>query len=107
MQYEWPGNIRELQNIIERGVVLSRLDIIALEDLPQKLQNHFLESKGEGQPPEDRELLELAGMPLAELERIAVLKALKHENWNQTRAAKRLGITRRQLRTKMEKYQLL
>ncbi len=107
MRYEWPGNIRELQNIIERGVVLSRLDMIVLEDLPQKLQNHFSESRGEEQPPEDQELLELAGMPLAELERIAVLKALKHENWNQTRAAKRLGITRRQLRTKMEKYQLL
>ena len=107
MQYEWPGNIRELQNIIERGVVLSRLDMIVLEDLPKKLQNNFLKSDGEEKPPEDQEFLELSGMPLAELERIAVLKALKSENWNQTRAAKRLGITRRQLRTKMEKYQLL
>ncbi|NOY53492.1 MAG: sigma-54-dependent Fis family transcriptional regulator [Deltaproteobacteria bacterium] len=107
IQYEWPGNIRELQNIIERGVVLSRHDTIALEDLPNKLKNNFLESAGEETPPEDQDLLALSGMTLAELERIAVVKSLKVENWNQTRAAKRLGITRRQLRTKMEKYKLL
>ncbi len=108
MQYEWPGNIRELENIIERGVVLSRLDTLVLEDLPKKVKNTLLNSMGaEDQPPEDKDLLELSGMTLAEIERIAVVKALKSENWNQTRAAKRLGITRRQLRTKMEKYQLL
>ncbi len=105
--YEWPGNIRELENIIERAVVLSRLDIIVLEDLPRKMQNNYAESLGENKPAEDQHLTGLIGMPLAELERIAVLKALKAEKWNQTRAAARLCITRRQLRTKMEKYQLL
>jgi DNA-binding NtrC family response regulator len=105
--YEWPGNIRELENIIERAVVLSRLDIIVLEDLPRKMQNNYSESRGENKPAEDPHLAGLIGMPLAELERIAVLKALKAEKWNQTRAAARLCITRRQLRTKMEKYQLL
>ncbi|NOX25138.1 MAG: sigma-54-dependent Fis family transcriptional regulator [Deltaproteobacteria bacterium] len=107
MRYEWPGNIRELQNIIERGVVLSRLDMIVLEDLPKKLQNSMLEAEGKAQPPADQDFLEIDGMPLAKIERIAILKALNSENWNQTRAAKILGITRRQLRTKMEKYQLL
>ncbi|MFW8601801.1 sigma-54-dependent transcriptional regulator [Desulfobacterota bacterium M19] len=107
MVYEWPGNIRELENIIERAVVLSRLDIIVLEDLPRKMQNNYAESRGESKSAEDRHLTGLIGMPLAELERIAVLKALKAEKWNQTRAAARLCITRRQLRTKMEKYQLL
>ncbi|HFQ81894.1 MAG TPA: sigma-54-dependent Fis family transcriptional regulator [Desulfobacterales bacterium] len=105
--YEWPGNIRELENIIERAVVLSRLDIIVLDDLPRKMQNNYSESRGENKSAEDQHLAGLIGMPLAELERIAVLKALKAENWNQTRAAARLCITRRQLRTKMEKYQLL
>lgn len=107
MVYEWPGNIRELENIIERAVVLSRLDIIVLDDLPRKMQNNYSESRGENKSAEDQRLAGLIGMPLAELERIAVLKALKAEKWNQTRAAARLGITRRQLRTKMEKYQLL
>ncbi|HEB70768.1 MAG TPA: sigma-54-dependent Fis family transcriptional regulator [Desulfobulbus sp.] len=105
IHYAWPGNIRELQNIIERGVVLSRLDTIVLDDLPKKLRNTYLDRAD--QPLEEGDFPELSGMPLAELERIAVLKALKAENWNQTHAAKKLGITRRQLRTKMEKYQLL
>jgi len=107
LQYDWPGNIRELQNIMERAVVLSRLDTIVLDDLPKKLQNTLLDAQGEKKPIEDRDFLKLADLPLAELERIAVLKALKAENWNQTQAAKRLEITRRQLRTKMEKYHLL
>jgi len=107
MAYEWPGNIRELENIIERAVVLSRLDTIVIADLPKKLQNIFLESVGENNVAASPELKGLSGMPLAELERIAVLKALQAEKWNQTKAAQRLGITRRQLRTKMEKYQLL
>jgi DNA-binding protein Fis len=46
-------------------------------------------------------------MTLPEVERVAVVEALKAEGWNQTRAAERLGITRRQLRTKMEKFHLL
>ncbi|HFQ90337.1 MAG TPA: sigma-54-dependent Fis family transcriptional regulator [Desulfobulbus sp.] len=106
-RYGWPGNIRELQNIMERAVVLSRLDTIVLDDLPRKLHS-ALQGNGEGAvPPEDRDFLKLSDLPLAELERIAVLKALKAENWNQTRAARRLEISRRQLRTKMEKYNLL
>ncbi len=107
IQYEWPGNIRELENIIERAVVLSRHDTIVLEDLPNKLKKNFLASTGEVQPPEEKDNLSLSGMTLSEIERVAVVKSLKAEDWNQTRAAKRLGITRRQLRTKMEKFKLL
>lgn len=107
LQYSWPGNIRELQNIMERAVVLSRLDTIGISDLPTKLhRGRGRDGDGAG-GPEDRDFFSISDLSLAELERIAVLKALKAENWNQTRAARRLKITRRQLRTKMEKYNLL
>ncbi len=98
-RYDWPGNVRELQNIIERAIVMTRSDIISLEDLPQKISKlHRIEPS---------EIDELPDMSLSEIEKLAVIKALRAEKWNQTRAAKRLGITRRQLRTKMEKYDLL
>ncbi|RMG69474.1 MAG: sigma-54-dependent Fis family transcriptional regulator [Nitrospirae bacterium] len=105
VKYSWPGNIRELENTIERAVVFTRTETITLKDLPQKIASVVIEDMAEQEIP--AELNDLSKMKLSELERLAVLNALKEENWNQTRAARRLGITRRQLRTKMIKYNLL
>ncbi len=105
VKYSWPGNIRELENTIERAVVFTRYETITLKDLPQKISSIVLEDLEQQEIP--TELNDLSTLKLSELERLAVLNALKQENWNQTRAAKRLGITRRQLRTKMIKYNLL
>ncbi len=104
MKYSWPGNIRELENTIERAVVFARHETIAIKDLPQKIASIVTESSEEDVPDD---LKDISNLKLSELEKIAILNALKSENWNQTRAAKRLGITRRQLRTKMIKYKLL
>ncbi len=105
VKYSWPGNIRELENTIERAVVFTRHETITLKDLPQKIASTVLEDLRDDVIPEH--LGDISGLKLAELEKLAVLNALKLENWNQTRAARRLGITRRQLRTKMIKYNLL
>ncbi|HDO23127.1 MAG TPA: two-component system response regulator, partial [Nitrospirae bacterium] len=56
---------------------------------------------------EEKDLAGLADLTLPEIERLAILNALREENWNQTKASARLGITRRQLRTKMVKYKLV
>ncbi len=99
MRYKWPGNVRELENVIERAVVLTKGQTITLSDLPHRI------SKVDNTYYTDLALL--SSMKLSEIEKAAVIRALQEENWNQTRAAKRLGITRRQLRTKMLKYGLL
>ena len=101
MQYDWPGNIRQLENVIERAVVLTGFDTIAPSDLPKKILDAVSGN------PEEEKTGSLEKMKLPELEKAAILSALEAEDWNQTKASSRLGITRRQLRTKMVKYNLL
>jgi DNA-binding NtrC family response regulator len=101
MEYNWAGNIRELENVIERAVVLCKSDTISLEDLPNKI------SQRKSEEASIKGTVNLSGLTLSDLERTALLNSLETENWNQTKAATRLGITRRQLRTKMIKYKLL
>ncbi|RME64340.1 MAG: sigma-54-dependent Fis family transcriptional regulator, partial [Nitrospirae bacterium] len=88
--YDWPGNVRELENVMERAVILCPYDTITLECLPRKMQEYVNE------PSETEEF------KLYELEKRVILKALNRTGWNQTRAAELLGITRKQLRTKMK-----
>jgi two-component system response regulator AtoC len=96
--YTWPGNVRELKNAIERALVLCG-DAITAPDLPEKLRDA-------GQRV--RPVAPAADMRghLAEVERAAIVAALDSEDGNQTRAARRLGLSRRALIYKMEKYGL-
>jgi transcriptional regulator with GAF, ATPase, and Fis domain len=96
--YAWPGNVRELKNAIERALVLAG-DAITAADLPDKLRDaaHRLRPMT---PSSD-----VRGQ-LAEIERAAIVAALDAEGANQTRAARRLGLSRRALIYKMEKYGL-
>jgi DNA-binding NtrC family response regulator len=96
--YAWPGNVRELKNAVERALVLCGEQITAA-DLPDKLRDA-------GQRV--RPVAAAADMRghLAEVERAAIVAALEAEDQNQTRAARRLGVSRRALIYKMEKYGL-
>ncbi len=96
VNYDWPGNVRELENIIERAVILCPDDTITTEFLPRKL---LLESEDTAQAHEEFNLLEI--------EKKIIHKALEKTAWNQSQAAKLLGITRKQLRTKMKNLGLL
>jgi len=99
--YHWPGNVRELENVIERLVVLSRHRILDLEDMPLDLQSV------QGQLAHD---LFATGADLrqakAEFERHYIVQTLERHGWNQTEAAKRLGIHRNTLLTKMDMLQI-
>ena len=96
--YRWPGNVRELENIIERLTVLSVGDEIRLSDLPDFLRPE--------RPPTEAFHLELPpqGISLEALEKELILQALRKFDWNQTKAAAFLDLSRRTLIYRMEKY---
>jgi two-component system NtrC family response regulator len=96
LRYDYPGNIRELENLIERAVVLTRDDVIGVEDLPLALEAPASESG------------EQAGLIAAVegLERRMIREALAKADGTQTRAAELLGISERVLRYKLKKYGL-
>jgi DNA-binding NtrC family response regulator len=102
-RYAWPGNIRELENIIERAVVLTRGRSIGAEQLPETVR---LPS-----PARNVRSLVKEGQPLTQivegLEREIIAQTLDHFLGSQSRAARSLGIKRTTLRYKMEKYDLL
>ncbi|MEE9268821.1 MAG: sigma 54-interacting transcriptional regulator [Candidatus Krumholzibacteria bacterium] len=91
--YDWPGNIRELANVIERAVLLA--------DTPELLPAHF--------PPEITRTDKHAPLPEESLwasERAMIVKALRENHWNQSKAARALGISRDNLRYRVKKYDI-
>jgi DNA-binding NtrC family response regulator len=96
--YSWPGNVRELKNAIERALILCG-DRISATDLPDKLRDAGQRVRPVSSSSDVRG-------HLAEVERAAIVAALEEEDQNQTRAARRLGLSRRALIYKMEKYGL-
>jgi DNA-binding NtrC family response regulator len=98
--YPWPGNIRELQNTVERMIILSQGDQIKLQNLPVKLRTE--------KPLNRNRVVELPpeGYPLEEIERDAVIQALERNNWNKTRAAEFLQVPRHTLIYRMDKYEV-
>ena len=98
--YRWPGNIRELENVIERLVVLVAGDEISIEDLPETVRNQ--------RPALETLQLDLPaqGISLESVERELIHKALIKFNWNQTKAAQYLDLSRKTLIYRMEKFGL-
>lgn len=97
--YDWPGNVRQLENLIERAVLLSRGDEVEVEDL---------DLMGPRRAPMSSPLEQLLSeqVPLEEVERRLLTLALARSGGNQTQAARLLGLTRRTLQYRMEKYKL-
>ena len=101
LQYPYPGNVRELENIIERSVVISRGDIITTRDLPFQVREGVKEASL-GFESKGRSLNDM----LEGMERDLIVKALDEHGGVQTKAARSLGISERVLRYKMKKYRL-
>jgi DNA-binding NtrC family response regulator len=98
-EYQWPGNVRELRNAVERAVLLCPGEVIEEGDIVLGRREPAGKTKGSAGA-----LLPTEGCNLADVERSLVLQALERTRGNQTRAAELLGITRDQVRYKMEKY---
>ncbi|MDX1775875.1 MAG: sigma-54 dependent transcriptional regulator [Desulfobulbales bacterium] len=100
IHYPWPGNVRELENAMERGVILMRGDYLDVESLPISIMKWSEEENGgigEG----------VAGLPssLEEAEKMVILRTLDEVDGNKSEAARRLGITRKTLLSKLNKYE--
>jgi two-component system response regulator HydG len=95
LAYDWPGNVRELENAIERAVALGSGPILHVGDLPSNLQY----GTGDRMPQND-ELL-----PLEELERRAILRALRDAGGDKLAAARLLGIGKTTLYRKLKQYE--
>ncbi len=94
--WRWPGNIRELENTIERAVVLSRSDVLGLADLPPELQ-----PEGAGAP---RRMVFSIGTPLKEIEDTAIRETLRSTAGDKRLAAHLLGITARTIYRRLEEW---
>ncbi|MGG1659798.1 sigma 54-interacting transcriptional regulator [Brevibacillus sp. NRS-1366] len=91
-QYEWPGNIRQLRNVIERGMIMAEKGMISYVDLPDELLQKAAEGNG-------RNIIYAA-------EKTELARALRETNGNKAKAARLLGISRSVLYEKLKKYQL-
>ena len=97
MAYEWPGNIRELENVVQRMMVVCKGEVPDLQDIP-------IEIRGTEDKPSDR-ATGLKGIS-QESEKKAVINVLSQTGGNVTRAAKSLGVSRATLQNKMKLYGL-
>jgi DNA-binding NtrC family response regulator len=96
-RHNWPGNIRELQNTIERAVLMAESNVIGVEDLS------ISSGSSETQPGDSVKIrIPPGGIKLDDLERDTILEALKMSNWVQKDAAELLGVSRRVLNYKVK-----
>ena len=97
MRYDWPGNIRELENVVERSVIMMRGDFITPDEFPGVLKS--LDPEYEQISAEM-----LSGKSLKEMEKAMIMRTLQETDGNRTRAAEILGISRRTLQLKLKEY---
>jgi len=99
ISFSWPGNIRELENTVERLLIMRSSDVICIGDLPDKFRDHNTLKNGVVKLPDE-------GYSLEQLEREIVIEALERNAWNQTAAARFLRIPRHTLIYRIEKYSI-
>jgi DNA-binding NtrC family response regulator len=96
-RYDWPGNVRQLINAIERGKIMAEDNIVRLRDLPREIMSRSAT---------DSPSILVETDDLSSIERAKVIEILRRESGNKTRAAKTLGIDRRKLYRLVEKYDI-
>ena len=98
--YDYPGNIRELENIVERAVVLAEDDVIHISDLPDEIQyrKKGIFDRQDAVPESPKSIFDM--------EKDVIYKTLLECSWNQSMAARLLGLSRDKLRYRIKKYRL-
>ncbi len=112
-EYDWPGNVRQLQNTMERMVILAKSNQLSFEDLPVDIKNKIKNMKKSEETKDiqiksDNLVLQKSQLPktVQELEKQAIEDALQKSGYVIKKAAKLLGMTPRQVRYRMEKYNI-
>ena len=95
-QQEWKGNVRELRNVIERSLIVCKIDELHPEDLPIEIQNATFKEKSSNN----------SGFELSAMEKRHIARVLDYTNGNKTEAAKLLKIGLTTLYRKIEEYKL-
>jgi DNA-binding NtrC family response regulator len=98
MNYSWPGNVRELRTAIEHAVVLSRGERISLRDLPNSVRG--------GATTGEAKILQGRDLTVKDAEKQLIMRALRETGGNRTRAAQKIGMSRRTFHRKLHDYQL-
>lgn len=97
--YSWPGNVREMENVVEQMLILRQDDRLRIDDLPARISRKPSSANGVLNLPDE-------GYSLEDLEREAVTQALQRCNWNKSKAAEFLRIPRHTLLYRLEKYDI-
>lgn len=104
-EFEWPGNIRQLENVVEQMLVMTEKKVIDLDSLPPPLSQH--QSIDSPQIPETEwDLKKTLARVQAYTEELLIRKALAETGFNKTKAAELLGVSRRSLITKTQDYKI-
>jgi two-component system response regulator AtoC len=102
LEYDYPGNIRELSNIIECSMIMTNKEIIYVDDLPDEVKFY----KGENENGEAVFSEDLIGLTLKEIERRIIKSSLARNNGSRKLTAEMLGISDKGLRNKIKEYKI-
>ncbi len=105
-RYDWPGNVREMENVMERLVLMASKDTLCAEYLPPELKSAVPETASSGRSDQREPIKKLIKEQSEEIERQMILSVLEACGNNVTRAARELGMSRKGLQLKMIKYNL-
>ena len=106
IQYAWPGNIRELENLVERMILMARGDTIVFADLPSELKTTIESDSTNPSGIRQKPFKDIMKNHMEDIEKQMIISVLEECGNNVTRAAKQLGLSRKGLQLKMMKYKL-
>ena len=106
LAYDWPGNVRELENILERMVLMAKEDMITFDSIPEDMKSSLSLSTLIQEDAQAKPFRDIIKEQKEEIERQVIIRVLDECSGNVTKAASQLGLSRKWLQLKMNKYKL-